>query len=128
MDMDEQLETLEETGQTEAEQIDEQTEIQDVEDDMDELLGEDAEESDQFHAFDSFVTDNEADYDGFDEGYAEEEADLDESAAMPMVSTMPATPESVRLNRPKAESAARMPRYRTAMTSTAAAVMRPRPL
>lgn len=79
MDMDEQLETLEETGQTEAEQIDEQTEIQDVEDDMDELLGEDAEESDQFHAFDSFVTDNEADYDGYDpaevaEGMAAEEA------------------------------------------------------
>ena len=55
MRMDDQLETLEETGQTEAEQIDEQTEIQDVADDMDELLGEDAEESDQYHAFDSFI-------------------------------------------------------------------------
>ena len=66
MRMDDQLETLEETGQTEAEQIDEQTEIQDVADDMDELLGEDAEESDQYHAFDSFITENEADYDGYD--------------------------------------------------------------
>ena len=61
MNMDEQLEMLEETGQTEAEQIDEETEIQDVADDMDELLGEDAEETDQFHAYDSFITENEAD-------------------------------------------------------------------
>lgn len=79
MNMDEQLEMLEETGQTEAEQIDEETEIQDVADDMDELLGEDAEETDQFHAFDSFITENEADYDGYDpaeveEGMAAEEA------------------------------------------------------
>ena len=79
MRMDNQLETLEETGQTEAEQIDEQTEIQDVADDMDELLGEDAEESDQYHAFDSFITENEADYDGYDpsevaDGMASDEA------------------------------------------------------
>ena len=35
---------------------------------------------------------------------------MDESAAMPMVSTMPAMPASERLNWPKAESAARMPK------------------
>lgn len=66
MDLDEQLETMEESLETDAEQIDEQTEIQDVEDDVDEILGEDALESDQTHAFDSFITENEADYDGYD--------------------------------------------------------------
>lgn len=66
MDIDKQLETIEDSPETEAEQIDEATEIQDVEDDMDELLGEDALESDQGHAFDSFITDDEADYDGYD--------------------------------------------------------------
>ncbi len=66
MDIDKQLETIEDSPETEAEQIDEATEIQDVEDDMDELLGEDALESDQGHAFDSFITNNEADYDGYD--------------------------------------------------------------
>ena len=35
---------------------------------------------------------------------------MDESAAMPMVSTMPAMPASERLNSPNAESAARRPR------------------
>jgi hypothetical protein len=35
---------------------------------------------------------------------------MEESAAMPMVSTMPAIPAKDRLNSPKAESAARMPR------------------
>ncbi len=66
MDLDEQLETMEESLETDAEQIDEQTEIQDVEDDVDEILGEDALESDQTHAFDGFITKNEADYDGYD--------------------------------------------------------------
>ncbi len=66
MDLDEQLETMEESLETDAEQIDEQTEIQDVEDDVDEILGEDALESDQTHAFDSFITENETDYDGYD--------------------------------------------------------------
>lgn len=98
MSLDEQLESMEETGQTEAEQIDEETEIQDVEDDMDEIVGPDAEESDLEHAFDSFETDNETDYNGYDpfevelgeaeqmvsddlhsEGYHEEDAhDLEE--------------------------------------------------
>lgn len=66
MNLDDQLETLEETPQTDAEQIDEETEILDVAGDMDEHLGEDALESDQFHAYDSFVTENEEDYDGYD--------------------------------------------------------------
>lgn len=66
MGIDEELESMEMDPETDAEQIDEQTEIQDVEDDMDELLGEDALESDQSHAFDSFITDNETDYDGYD--------------------------------------------------------------
>lgn len=72
MSLDEQLESMEETGQTEAEQIDEQTEIQDVEDDVDELLGPDAEESDLEHAYDSFETTNEEDYDGYDPFEVEE--------------------------------------------------------
>lgn len=66
MGLDEELDAMEEVGQTEAEQIDEQTELQDVEDDMDELLGEEALESDQEHAWSSFETQNEADYDGYD--------------------------------------------------------------
>lgn len=66
MGLDEELDAMEEAGQTEAEQIDEQTELQDVEDDMDELLGDEAMESDQEHAWSSFETQNEADYDGYD--------------------------------------------------------------
>lgn len=82
MTLDEELEGIEEPGETEAELIDQQTELEDFEGDEDEILGEEAEEADLEHAYDSFSTANEADYDGFDEGYAEEEADLDESAAM----------------------------------------------
>ena len=82
MTLDEELEGIEEPGETEAELIDQQTELEDFEGDEDEILGEEAEETDLEHAYDSFSTANEADYDGFDEGYAEEEADLDESAAM----------------------------------------------
>lgn len=66
MGLDEELDAMEEAGQTEAEEVDEQTELQDVEDDMDELLGEEAMESDQEHAWSSFETQNEADYDGYD--------------------------------------------------------------
>ncbi|MCI9129245.1 MAG: hypothetical protein HFJ65_02845 [Eggerthellaceae bacterium] len=65
MGIDEELDNLE-TAQTEAEQIDEETEIQDVADDMDELLGPEALETDQTHAFASFTTNNEADYNGYD--------------------------------------------------------------
>lgn len=66
MGLDEELGLMEEAGETEAEQIDQETELQDVEDDMDELLGEEALESDQEHAWSSFETTNEADYDGYD--------------------------------------------------------------
>lgn len=76
MGLDEELEMMEEPGETDAEQIDEETEIQDVEDDVDEILGEDAQEDDLEHAYASFETDNEADYDGWsDEEVAEAEAD-----------------------------------------------------
>ena len=66
MSLDDELEILEETGETEAELIDQQTELQDEEDDVDEIMGTDAMESDLEHAFDSFVTINEMDYDGYD--------------------------------------------------------------
>lgn len=66
MNLDDELQSVEELGQTDAEQIDEQTEIQDTEDDVDEIMGEDALDTDLEHAFDSFITLNEADYDGYD--------------------------------------------------------------
>ncbi len=55
MGLDEELESLEATGETEAEWTDQETELQDVEDDMDELLGPDATESDQEHALEEEV-------------------------------------------------------------------------
>ena len=73
MSLDNELDIIEETGETDAEQIDEETEVQDVEDDMDEILGADALESDQEKAYDSFMTDNEADYDGYDPFEVEED-------------------------------------------------------
>ena len=50
MGLDEELEVMEESGETDAEQIDEETEVQDVEDDVDEILGPDAQEDDLEHA------------------------------------------------------------------------------
>lgn len=82
MGLDEQLDQMEQTGETEAEQVDQQTELEDFEGDEDEIFGEEAEETDLEHAYDSFSTDNEADYDGFDAGYSDEEADLVESEGM----------------------------------------------
>ncbi|MEC4273371.1 hypothetical protein VJ923_09405 [Adlercreutzia sp. R25] len=85
MGLDEELESMEEFGETEAELIDQQTELEDVEGDEDALFDadeEDAAESDLEHAYDSFITDNETDYDGWDpdevvEGIqAEEDADI----------------------------------------------------
>ena len=73
MSLDNELDIIEETGETDAEQIDEETEVQDVEDDMDEILGADALESDQEKAYDSFMTDNETDYDGYDPFEVEED-------------------------------------------------------
>lgn len=66
MSLDDELDIMEQAGETDAEQADEATEVQDVEDDLDEVLGKDAMESDQEKAYDSFMTDDEADYDGFD--------------------------------------------------------------
>lgn len=80
MGLDDELEIMEEPGETDAEQIDEETEIQDVEDDLDEILGPDAEEDDQTHAFASFETANEADYDGYDSDVVEEDEEAEEAA------------------------------------------------
>lgn len=80
MGLDEELQEMEEVGETQAEQIDEETEIQDVADDMDELFGEEAMESDQEHAWASFETSNEADYDGYDPDEVARAAQAEESA------------------------------------------------
>lgn len=80
MSLDTELESMEEMGQTQAEEIDEETEIQDVEDDVDEIEGPDAEESDLEHTYGSFITDNEADYDGYDPDEVIEEEREDEEA------------------------------------------------
>ena len=45
MGLDEELESMEETGETEAEWTDQETELQDAEDDEDEIFGEDAAEA-----------------------------------------------------------------------------------
>ena len=71
MGLDEELESVEELGETDAEWTDQETELEDVESDEDEIFGEDAAESDVEHAYDSFMTDNEADYDGWDEDEVE---------------------------------------------------------
>lgn len=78
--LDSELEAMEETGQTEAEQIDEETEIQDVEDDVDEIMGEEALNSDLSHAYDSFITNDEDDYDGWSDEEVTEQADLEHSS------------------------------------------------
>ena len=71
MGLDEELESVEELGETDAEWTDQETELEDVESDEDEIFGEDAAESDVEHAYDSFMADNEADYDGWDEDEVE---------------------------------------------------------
>ncbi len=85
MGLDEELESMEEVGETDAEWTDQETELEDAEDDEDAIFdadGEDAAESDLEHAYDSFMTDNEADYDGWDPDevpeaiQAEEDADI----------------------------------------------------
>lgn len=80
MDLDAELESMEATGQTEAEQIDEETEIQDVEDDVDEILGDDALQSDLQHAYEGFDTDNEMNYDGWDQSEVEQAETSEEIA------------------------------------------------
>lgn len=71
--LDDELEIMEDGALTDAEQIGEETLIEDVAGDMDELLGEDAMENDMEHAYDSFYTRNEEDYDGFDSSYIVDE-------------------------------------------------------
>ena len=71
--LSDELEIMEDGALTDAEQVDEQSVIEDVAGDMDEMLGEDAMETDMEHAYGSFFTDNEEDYDGFDPRYVEKE-------------------------------------------------------
>lgn len=71
MDLDEQLEGMEESGETEAEWTDQETELEDFEGDEDEILGADAMESDLESAYEPFSTTNEADYDGYGDGVPE---------------------------------------------------------
>lgn len=63
--LDDELAILEAGFQTEAEQIDEESEIEDVASDMDEYLGEDAMESDMEQAYSAFFSNSETDYDGY---------------------------------------------------------------
>lgn len=70
MGLDEELESMEELGETDAEWTDQETELEDAEDDEDMIFdadGADAAESDLEHAYDSFMTNNETDYDGWDD-------------------------------------------------------------
>jgi hypothetical protein len=67
MSLDHQVEDIEQFGQTEAESIDQENELVDFESDQDELFGEEAQESDLEQAYDSFETNNETDYDGWDQ-------------------------------------------------------------
>ena len=84
MSLDDELDIIEESGETDAEQVDEETEIQDAEDVNDELLdeipGSDALERDQTKAYDSVMTDNEADYDGYDPFEVEEDEAVETEA------------------------------------------------
>ena len=69
MGLDEELESMEELGETDAEWTDQETELEDAEDDEDMIFDADeadAAESDLEHAYDSFMTNNETDYDGWD--------------------------------------------------------------
>lgn len=78
--LDSQLEDMEATGETEAELIDQQTELQDYEDDEDEIMGPDAQESDLEHAYASFSTQNEMNFNGWDSDEIEEAEDLYDSS------------------------------------------------
>lgn len=80
MDLDEQVEAIEELGETEAEWTDQETELEDVQSEMDEYLGEDAMGSDMEHAYGSFITNNEANYNGYDPSAVEDSANAYEAA------------------------------------------------
>ena len=68
MDLDEQLENMEELGETDAEWTDQETELEDFESDEDEILGADAMETDLEKDYEPFSTDNETDFDGYNDG------------------------------------------------------------
>ena len=80
MNLDEELESIEASGETEAEWIDQESELEDYESQEDEILGEDASESDLEHDYASFMTKNEEDFNGVDgwdnAGYDEDTASL----------------------------------------------------
>jgi hypothetical protein len=80
MNLDEQLEDLESAGETDAELIDQQTEIYDAQDDEDEIFGEDAEETDVERAYEGFSTEGESDYDGWDDADVADKMHEDERA------------------------------------------------
>lgn len=80
MDLDEQLEQMESYGETELEYIDQETQLEDFESDEDEIFGADAAENDLEHAYDSFMTNNEADYNGWDAQEIEDEVDAIETS------------------------------------------------
>lgn len=103
MNLDEQLENIEALGETDLEYTDQETQLEDFESDEDEIFGEDAAENDLEHAYDSFMTENETDYNGWDaqeiedevneievsdvlhsEGYHLEDFDIDESEIIEM--------------------------------------------
>lgn len=79
--LDAELESIEEYGETEAEWIDQQTELEDFEsDEDDEIFGPDAELDDLTHAYASFMTNNESDFNGWSDDEVEYEMDLQESS------------------------------------------------
>lgn len=78
--LDIELENLESTGETEAELIDQQTELKDYESDEDEIFGPDAELDDLTHAYAGFMTDNETDYNGWSDDEVQEQMDLQQSS------------------------------------------------
>lgn len=79
--LDSELESIEAYGETEAEWIDQQTELEDFEsDEDDEIFGPDAELDDLTHAYASFMTNNETDYNGWSDDEVNYEMDLQESS------------------------------------------------
>ena len=80
MGLDEELENIEDLGETDAEWTDQETELEDFESDEDEIFDADAAESDLEHAYDSFSTNNETDCDGWDEEEVEDAVQAEEDA------------------------------------------------
>lgn len=66
MNLDYELTNIESKPLTEAELIEQQTALNDMMSDLDEYFGEDALTSDVTHAYESFMTNNETDYWGYD--------------------------------------------------------------